>query len=158
VLEDESGSEVDLTESEVASEVESEEEEETLPVTTNAKTAKITRMLSSKSVTPAMRSRGLDQLWVVRSMRSIINAKLIEDSMLFSGAYTLQSGLGCRRTRFPEFVYSWFVPSKERLDSVCVHVANVHKGVSTASKAYRRAAARDQEEREAAFKEADDLR
>jgi hypothetical protein len=77
----------------------SDSEDEQLPVVTNESTMKITRMLNSKMTPAIIRQRGMDDLWIFRAMRSILNSKMVEDSMLFSGSYTLQSGLGCRRTR-----------------------------------------------------------
>lgn len=136
----------------------SDEEDEKLPIVTNEKTKKITRMLSSRGTPAIIKSRGMDELWVFRTMRSILNSKLVEDSMLFSGSYTLQSGLGCRRTRFPEFVHSWFVPPQEQIEEVCDNVKNVHAGVSVASKTFRRAVQKDIEARERLFSEADDQR
>lgn len=48
--------------------------------------------------------------WVLRCMRSIIRAKRCAD---FSAAR-----MGKPKMRFPEFVYMWFTPRKERLDEL----------------------------------------
>lgn len=96
----ESGDEGDVDEeAKNTADSDSDSEDEQLPVVTNENTMKITQMLNSKMTPAIIRQRGMDDLWIFRVMRSILNSKIVEDSMLFSGSYTLQSGLGCRRTR-----------------------------------------------------------
>ena len=140
------------------SDSDSDSEDEQLPIVTNESTMKITRMLKSKMTPAIIRQRGMDELWIMRVMRGIINSKLVEDNMLFSGSYTLQSGLGCRRTRFPEFVYSWFTPPQEHIYEVCSQVRNCSKSVSHSSKTYRKAVQNDVEAKAKLMAEADEQR
>jgi hypothetical protein len=135
-----------------------EDEDEVMPDVDNPKTLQIKKMLNSKHCAAVTRDRALDDVWVVRVMRSIINAKMVEDSQLFNGAYAAESGLGCRRTRFPEFCHSWFVPPPEYIKEICVNERNVHKGISSASKAYKRAVQKDVDARKGLMKEADEQR
>jgi hypothetical protein len=136
----------------------SDDEDEKMPVVTNAKTERITKLLNLKVCPTTIRDRALDDVWVVRTMRSIVNAKAVDDGNLVAGPFTLESGLGSRRTRFPEFCHGWFVPPPEQIAKVCVHAENVHKGISTASKAYKRAVQKDVAAMQALLDEADEHR
>jgi len=119
----------------------SEDEDEVMPYTDNPKTLAIKAMLSSPSCPPHLSSRAIDPVWVVRTMRSIINSKMIEDATLVQ-PYTITSSF-VRRTRFPEFVHSWFTPPPDQIESTCKYAKNVNKKISTASKAYTRAVQKD---------------
>jgi len=117
-----------------------EDLEEKVPDTGNKKTGLIMQTLESSYMPPVIRSLALSKEWVVNCMRSICNAKVVEESLV-STSFRIESGMGVRRSRFPDFVHSWFEPPEETVKKVRCHAEKCT--LSQASKTYKNAVSKD---------------
>ena len=144
--------------SNVGSDDDDDDDATPMPEIETPATQKVRHTLNNPRMPARVRDRALDAVWVVRSMRALLHAKAVDDAAVYSANYAIESGVGSKRTRFPEFVYSWFTPPPEYIASVCTNVKSLPSNTNETSKAFTTAGLKDEAALLSLYEEADELR